>query len=755
MVLPLSFFWKGGINIFTIFDIAGWVVKAMNSLVSWVYEKVVQLLIFFMATMGDTFRPDPEAFTSSFSTFEGMSNIIVDIAFGFCVALFIWTLIKNIMGLVIDFYENPLQLVGRLAIAMTLIAFAPQIFSGAMKVADAVYDVIDESLTSSDGNGAGNTTDEIMLNYLNNNFSRAGACHVPVTSVTNVTALTVNDIEWVKPPLDKTEAQKFLNLAEIAHDSQSRSDEYYDRAVNILIQIPADASNKPPDTTCQKMWVESAAINDYHSIYYDRREQMESGEIDPTIVAMKSAMGDVNDLTSTELYNKALSLCSDDPFVKDGDSGAKILLSIALIFLWLMVLGNFVKLMLEVVERYVLTMVLFVFAPLGIATFVTKTTEEICKRYVEMFIVQLLILDLNLVFVKTAMWGVCQNNQFSINWIMMLLAFLICGQRLDEHITSLGGVAGKTGGALGATTYAAFRMATTAGYLVGRPAKRMATSGVKLAGRTIGSGARTLGTMRRAPITGEIPSMRKSAGGTVGNSFKAPLRLVDKDHQSITQKGARELYRYSESGGRTNTPQGAIADNAFMGMIKGTRYENMIGREGSGSAFEAVAGTATYNGNKASMRIRNTQSGEEFNMRVSSPSSHRDIVGNGTESMREGLTGEKHSMVVSAPQRHLDDINCRYNMNSFTDLNAARSHGVDISDVNRLVAGINSTKGSVNKVTVSQIMSAKQTNFDEKTNTAYYNTGSIDFSMKIAGNTNKAEFARPGSTNSGENTRQG
>lgn len=729
---------------------ADWVVKAMNSLVGWVYEKVIQVLIFFMATMGDTFRPNPDAFNSSFKAFEGLEDIIRYIGYGFCIAFFIWTIVKNFFGLITDFYENTLQLIARLTIAMVLITFSSSIFGGAMKVADEVYDIIDEYLTSPNGDGVGQSTDEIMLNYLNNHFARGGACHVPVTSVSNVTALTTNDIEWVKPPLSKNDAQKFLNLAEIAYDSQSRDDGYKDWAVNILRQIPADASNKPPDTTCQKMWVESAAINDYHSIYYDRKAQIENGEIDPTIVGMRSAMGDVDDLTGTDLYNKALSLCSDDPFLTDSSDGAKILLSIVLIYLWLMVLGNFIKLMLEVVERYVLSMVLYVFAALGISTFVTKTTEEICKRYVEMFIVQLLILDLNLIFVKVAMWGVSVNNQFSINWIMMLLAFLICGQKLDEHITTLGGVAGKTGNALGATVSSAYRSAKFTGMLMARPLGRMAYSGIRSGtraiGGTIGRGTNALGTMRRAPVTGEIPSMSKTAKRGGNSGFRAPLRLVDKDRQSVTQKGARDLYRYGESGGRSNTPQGAIADNAFMGMLKGTNYENMIGREGSGSPFEAIAGTGTYNGNRASMRILNTETGQEFKMQVSSPSSHKDVKGDGTETIREGLTGEKHRMVVSAPQAHLDDLNCRYNLNSFNDLNAARMHGVDISDVNRLVAGINGSRGSVNKVTVNQIMTAQRTAVDEKSNTVYYNTGDVNFAMQMNEGSNKAKFVGPGST---------
>ena len=122
---------------------------------------------------------------------------------------------------------------------------------------------------------------------------------------------------------------------------------------------------------------------------------------------------------------------------------------------------NFFKLLLEMVERYVLLGVLFYTAPLPFIGIGSKDTMQVFSSWVRMVFSQFMLMILNAFFLNSffgAMFtfgNLGLNNAKKMNmtsylvYMFALVAWLTIGQKVDQHMRALGLSTAQAGGNLG------------------------------------------------------------------------------------------------------------------------------------------------------------------------------------------------------------------------------------------------------------------------------------------------------------------
>lgn len=145
-----------------------------------------------------------------------------------------------------------------------------------------------------------------------------------------------------------------------------------------------------------------------------------------------------------------------------------------LILILMIALGwNYFKLLLEVVERYVVVGVLCYTSPLAFSLGGSKSTGNVFKSWCRMVGSQLILLILNVWFLRAfnssvgqfiANGGALSTGQGNIFlWMFCALALLKVGQKFDSHLASIGLSVAQTGGSMGMELLMAGRMLAGAG----------------------------------------------------------------------------------------------------------------------------------------------------------------------------------------------------------------------------------------------------------------------------------------------------
>lgn len=106
------------------------------------------------------------------------------------------------------------------------------------------------------------------------------------------------------------------------------------------------------------------------------------------------------------------------------------------------------RLMLEIVQRYALIGVMVFTSPLIFSTCASESTSQIFKRWVQMFVSSLILLSLNIFFLKAslgAMMTLDTSNSSLIVRLLMIVALIRVGQQIDNFLNSLGLAAPRQG----------------------------------------------------------------------------------------------------------------------------------------------------------------------------------------------------------------------------------------------------------------------------------------------------------------------
>lgn len=153
--------------------------------------------------------------------------------------------------------------------------------------------------------------------------------------------------------------------------------------------------------------------------------------------------------------------------------------TILIVFLMVAIGWNYIKLLLECVERYIVAGILCYTSPLAFAMGGSKQTSSIFHSWCRMVGSQLLLLVMNVWFLRgfssaagsyAANGGALSNGKGSdILWFFAVLAFLKAAQRFDSYLASLGLNAAQTGSGLGMEVMLVARsIAGLGGHAIGR-----------------------------------------------------------------------------------------------------------------------------------------------------------------------------------------------------------------------------------------------------------------------------------------------
>ena len=143
------------------------------------------------------------------------------------------------------------------------------------------------------------------------------------------------------------------------------------------------------------------------------------------------------------------------------DHGSELITLFLSTLMLAVVVWAFIKLILEMVERYVTLGFLWYAAPLAFCTFTSESTAGVCKSYFRMLFSQYLLIMLNFCVLFVFCYAFANQPDLTgeggaataIIYYAVMLAWLRLGQRLDEHLSSLGLSVANTGAGLGSEIF--------------------------------------------------------------------------------------------------------------------------------------------------------------------------------------------------------------------------------------------------------------------------------------------------------------
>ncbi len=157
-----------------------------------------------------------------------------------------------------------------------------------------------------------------------------------------------------------------------------------------------------------------------------------------------SITGTVIDMLSLP---NAINVTTPDESMFSLGSGAKWLL---VIIVGVVLMVQMVKLLFEIGERYVITSVLTFFAPLAFAMGGSKNTNDIFKGWVRMYASMLVMMIMNIVFLKLIMSAMSQMAAGGVLvWLVFVVALTRVARKIDSHIGKIGLNPAQTGNEIG------------------------------------------------------------------------------------------------------------------------------------------------------------------------------------------------------------------------------------------------------------------------------------------------------------------
>lgn len=116
------------------------------------------------------------------------------------------------------------------------------------------------------------------------------------------------------------------------------------------------------------------------------------------------------------------------------------------IIIGIILMIQLVKLLFEIGERYVITSVLTFFSPLAFAMGGSKNTHDIFKGWCRMYASMLVMMIMNIVFLKLILSAMAQMTSGSVLlWLVFVVALTRVARKIDSHIGKIGLNPGQTG----------------------------------------------------------------------------------------------------------------------------------------------------------------------------------------------------------------------------------------------------------------------------------------------------------------------
>ena len=303
-----------------------------------------------------------------------------------------------------------------------------------------------------------------------------------------------------------------------------------------------------------------------------------------------------------------------------------------LILILLIALGwNYFKLLLEAVERYVVVGVLCYTSPLAFCMGGSKATNQVFKSWCRMVGSQLLLLVMNVWFIRgfnssvgqyIGNGGALSSGQGSVFlWLFCALAFLKTAQKFDSYMAAMGLNVAQTGSSMGMELLMAARVisgmghsAKSAGSVFGKGGSAATGTGAAASGFAAGFASKFKGNsyVRDAVIDG---GTRMGMGGSVGFVGRIFGGMAARNGAALTSESISSVAaRPAEAAG---TIAGEIADRSLGNYMPQFMGQTLKETQISGGHISTTATGA--DGKTSSVEMFNTAQFEK-------PTDHHSIV---------------------------------------------------------------------------------------------------------------------------------
>ena len=290
-----------------------------------------------------------------------------------------------------------------------------------------------------------------------------------------------------------------------------------------------------------------------------------------------------------------------------------------LILILLIALGwNYFKLLLEAVERYVVVGVLCYTSPLAFCMGGSKATNQVFKSWCRMVGSQLLLLVMNVWFIRgfnssvgqyVGNGGALSSGQGSVFlWLFCALAFLKTAQKFDSYMAAMGLNVAQTGSSMGMELLMAAKVisgmghsAKSAGSVFGNGGSAATGTGAAASGFVAGFASKFKGNsyVRDAVVDG---GTRMGMGGSVGFVGRIFGGMAARNGAVLTSESISSVAaRPAEAAG---TIAGEIADRSLGNYMPQFKGQTLKRTQISGGHISTMATGA--DGKASSVEMFNT-----------------------------------------------------------------------------------------------------------------------------------------------------
>lgn len=313
-----------------------------------------------------------------------------------------------------------------------------------------------------------------------------------------------------------------------------------------------------------------------------------------------------------------------------------VIVGLIKIIFFLAIIIEFIKLILEIIERYIVCELLKITAPIYCGMFVSRTTSSIAMNGIRMYISQLFLLLMNQFFAIAAC-AMISHFDHTVLGYLLVIAFLKTAQRIDAHMKSMGLTVAQTGsaflGSIAGAVTALQGLGSVAKKGAGIASASMAGTAVATNNPDLMKASQKLGAFSKSGVAGAIAPIgegetikelvSKGGGSNVPVSSGKKAASVKKSLENTATKafsqGAYSSVAQLDKGTQTavarNILGGKNADNKSLfaaatgGFNASDIKEARIAADGTitgtvekdGKTFDFTASTRNSNGEAVSM----------------------------------------------------------------------------------------------------------------------------------------------------------
>ena len=242
------------------------------------------------------------------------------------------------------------------------------------------------------------------------------------------------------------------------------------------------------------------------------------------------------------------------------------------------------KLLFEIGERYVITSVLTFFAPLAFAMGGSRNTNDIFKGWCRMYGSMLVMMIMNIVFLKLIMSAMSQMTSGGVLiWLVFVVALTRVARKIDSHIGKIGLNPAQTGAGIGSRIPGMMTMVA------------VRTMG-SLVSRSMASAKGSAGAQGGAGKNGRGKS--GAAGGANPSGTAAPRPPIARNTDRNGSTGNTTVGGTTQNTETTYANPQSASRSTQMGTVQPNGKGNPAGKAGAGGATEpAVSRQGVSEGN--------------------------------------------------------------------------------------------------------------------------------------------------------------